>query len=155
MEPVGYLLGLIGLALAVYPESRFFHWVGVSLLVLATLVILKAYANRGFVQLIIFRRALLFKILESYQSRHPVNALGLVNKLAKSGTIILYGELGSSKKLVPIPASHFDDYTIVDFPSFLQTWEIGKMPAEQDTEQIYFNIYAPVSLPETLEQASR
>jgi hypothetical protein len=94
------------------------------------------------------RREPLVDVLDFAATRNPAQRYQFLSKVmtpVRSGQVTLYGELGSSTSLGPIPVEYFNSHK----PTWLngigvRTLDPKKLPSNQDG--CYFGIYAPTSL---------
>jgi hypothetical protein len=156
LERVGYFMGLMGLVFALYAHNAEgetpLHWVGLALVAFGFLVLVKERI-RPTLQFLVFRRSALENIFEIAQDQNIPDVVHTTTQLARSGKIQLYGELGASKRLTPIPRSYFEEHAIGWLPGVsLRTYSSSRTFGDQDTDECYFNLHGPISLLKLLRQ---
>jgi hypothetical protein len=107
-------------------------------------------------QSIVMRREPLLEVLDFAATKNPAQSDQLLSKvmtLVRSGQVTLYGELGSSRSLEPIPVEYFNNHELTRLNGTgVRTSDPKKLPSDQDTDDCYFEIYAPISLQRMLIQ---
>lgn len=160
LEGAGYIIGLLGLLVALFPKSieheDLLFWIGVVGIVFGLAVFVRARLRRIHIELFLRRRAQLENILTVVSSELKLKRSWLtsvVEKLARAGRVTLYGEHGSSNKLTPIPSQYFENYQLLYDPltGTVRTFDPRRMMSDQDPDRLYFNLYAHMELIEILK----
>jgi hypothetical protein len=163
LDKMACLVGLAGLALTLLPnrvapgDRGLLSGVGTAFLAVGCLAVLKSsFASRRMFQSIVMRREPLLEVLDFAATKNPAQSDQLLSKvmtLVRSGQVTLYGELGSSRSLEPIPLEYFNNHELTRLNGTgVRTSDPKKLPSDQDTDDCYFEIYAPISLQRMLIQ---
>jgi hypothetical protein len=156
LDKMACLVGLAGLALTLLPnrvapgDRGLLSGVGTAFLAVGCLAVLKSScASRQMFQSIFMRREPLLEVLDFAATKNPAQSDQLLSKvmtLVRSGQVTLYGELGSSGSLEPIPIEYFNNHELTRLNGTgVRTSDPKKLPSDQDTDDCYFEIYAPIS----------
>lgn len=164
MEVATYIIGLIGIVVALFPynieRQGVAFWIGLAAAVYGTFVFIKSRVSPAIFELLFHRRAPLLVIINRASQETGISKnilMDTAEALARTGRITLFGELGSAKRSTPIPKEHFRLYTMYENPmtGSINTYD-PKIPiADQDTDPCYFKLRAPTKVLPILVSAGK
>ncbi|CAN7459733.1 hypothetical protein [Mesorhizobium sp. LjNodule214] len=154
MDRFAFFLGLVGLAISIFTSDRYpevataLFWIGLAGIVWGGWLLVRHYRDA---LVVIIRTASGYHPMIMVLERPAINATEAqqdkihrrVEELAQSGQIVIYGERGSIRKLTSIPAEYWKEHGIFwSRPTQqVQTFDNTKSLGDQDTDDIYFNLY--------------
>jgi hypothetical protein len=156
VDRLSFFIGLVALAVSLFSghigkSCELPIWLGIICLSWGGLALLRAYVTPlSIVWNLIHGRFPLRIILGIASTQFPaVDKRKLLNRvlnLARSGQVTIYGEHGSSKHVVAIPADHFKTHDLIDGLEEMRTFDPAKNFSDQDSDDLHFNLYARKSL---------
>jgi hypothetical protein len=165
---VGIALALLGLAPDLIPESiRVSIFRGGQLLLALGLVLALPLVVR-FIKRVLFALVgpvPLLVVLDTAKRNHIIgdnfhDLTDWILQEAQAGKITLYGELGSNSRLVSIPRSHLQTYSLTAQPAMLfggnakvHTYDPKVSFSDQDSDHLYFNVHASRSVLQSMYSA--